>query len=126
VGSVAAVNQMGMAVDQARCDPAASAIGSLFRNECRWRVGGGAGINNAAIDGGDQAVIDQTEALARWRKRCKTASVPDAVDEGHDCHSPFLKRKLALRLFVYTYYSTPKLSRVSKASSGEACGRTVL
>ena len=43
------------------------------------------------IAGGDQAVIDQSEALARGRKRRKPAPVPDAVDEGHDVCGPFLK-----------------------------------
>jgi len=47
---------------------AAGAIGSLFRIERRWRVGGGTGINNAAVVRGNQAVIDQTETLANRRK----------------------------------------------------------
>ena len=88
VGAIAAIDQMGMAVDQAGRDPAAGAIDPLLGIERGRRVRGGAGIDDAAIAGGDQAVIDQTEALARRRKRRKTAAVPDAVDEGHDGCGP--------------------------------------
>jgi hypothetical protein len=63
-GTVAAIDQVSMTVDQARRDPAAFAVGSLLGIEARWRVGGGACIDDAASGGGDQAVIDETEALA--------------------------------------------------------------
>ena len=73
VRAIAAVDQMSMTVDQAGRDPAACAIGPLLCVERRWRIRSGARIDDAASLGGDQAVIDQTEALARRRKRCKTA-----------------------------------------------------
>ena len=79
-GAVAAMDKVGMAVDQARRDPAAVAVGSLFGFESGGGLGGGAGIDDAAAGGGDHAVIDQAEALAIRRKRCKTASVPDVID----------------------------------------------
>ena len=102
VGAIAAIDQMGMTVDQARRDPAAVAIDPLPRVERGRRVRGGAGIDDAAVAGGDQAVIDQTEALARRRKRCKTAPVPDAVDEGHDGCGPFPDAKLGIA-FICLY-----------------------
>ena len=64
VGAIAAVNQMGMTVDQARRDPAAGAIDPLPGIEAGGRIRGRAGIDDAAVAGGDQAVIDQTETLA--------------------------------------------------------------
>ena len=63
-GAVAAIDQMGMAVDQPGCDPTAVAVGSLPGIQRGRSVRGGACIDDAPIGGGDQAVIDQTEALA--------------------------------------------------------------
>ncbi len=47
-GAVAGMDQMGVAVDQARRDPAARAVDRLRRVEGR-RVGGGAGIDDPAV-----------------------------------------------------------------------------
>ena len=127
VGAVAAIDQMGMTVDQAGRDPAAGAIGPLLRVERRRRVRGGARIDDAAVVGGDQAVIDQTEALARRRKRRKTTAVPDVIDEGHDGCGPFPVR-CALgnsRLFVYTYYSAVEAVQSFADRREIECDRTV-
>ena len=79
-GAIAAIDQMGMTVDQPRRDPASFAVGPLLRLECRRCIRGGAGIDDAAAGGGDHSVFDQAEALAQRRKRCKATSVPNLID----------------------------------------------
>jgi hypothetical protein len=112
VGAIAAVNQMGMTIDQAGRDPAAAAIGPSPCIEGGWRVRGRTRIDDAAVVGGDQAIIDQAEALARRRKRRKTAAVPDVIDEGHAGCGPFpvlaLGKSVYLSIHIMARRSCPE------------------
>src|SRR5258707_8437407 len=108
-----------MAVDQPRRDPAAVAIGASPCIERGGRIGCRSGIDDAAIGGGDHPILDQAEALARRRQRCKTAAMPDVIDR---CHEPWGSSANAMRLrdapkdclFVYTYYRVRDLSSASR------------
>jgi hypothetical protein len=61
VGAVAAEDEMGVRIDQARRDPAAFAVDGFDGLE-GGRVGGGSGIGDAAADAGHDAVLDDAHA----------------------------------------------------------------
>ena len=76
VRAVAAVDDVGVAVDQAGRDPAAVAVDHVGRGE-----GGGlrfrAGIDDGAVARGDQPLLDDAEAIARHRREAR--ALPDAI-----------------------------------------------
>ena len=59
---------MGVAVDQARRDPAAGAVDCLNGGEC-WGIGTRAGIGDAAIARGDHTILDRADPIARHRRQ---------------------------------------------------------
>ena len=67
-GAIAAMDQMGVAVDQARRDPAAGAVDRLCGGEGR-RFNMGASIGDTAIARGDHAVLDRADPVARHRRQ---------------------------------------------------------
>lgn len=65
VRAVAAMDDVGVAIDQARRDPAAGAIDNVGRR-IGGRVGLRAGIDDVAAVRGDQALVDEAEAARSW------------------------------------------------------------
>ena len=61
MGAVAAIDEMGVAVDQTRGDPAPRAIDTLRRIGIRGEVGLGACEGDTAITHGDDAALDHPE-----------------------------------------------------------------
>ena len=74
--SVAGVDEMGVAVDQPRRDPAAGAVDRLGGIEGR-RIGNGAREQDAAILRGYDAIFDEAESVARHRR--KAGKLPQRV-----------------------------------------------
>ena len=63
--AIAAIDEMCMAIDQARRDPAAVAIDPFLRVERRRGVSRSSRVNDAAPSGSDDAVLDNAESRTR-------------------------------------------------------------
>src|SRR6185312_2773841 len=92
--------------------------------ERRGRIRGGARIDDAAVAGSDQAVIDQAEASALRRQRRKTAVVPDVIDRGHEAAAASAHGRLASPLICL--YILALRCPAFRAGPGGRCERTVL
>ena len=82
LGAVAAIDEVRMAIDQARGDPATLAVDRFPGIEAGRSVPGRTCIDDFPGIGCDQAVFDEAEPGKGWRERRKTAAVPDPIN----CH----------------------------------------
>jgi hypothetical protein len=88
VGAVAAVDEMGVAVDEAGCDPAAVAAHDVCGVEVGGRSCYGACVDDGSVAAGDEAIVDFTETGAIGGERREARVAPDSVT-AHD--RPFLR-----------------------------------
>ena len=95
VGAVAGMDEMGVAIDQARRDPAAFAVDDLRTGRRgRGKVRFGTGIGDFAAACGDGAALDDAQAGQAGGKRRKPGVAPDArprlrcLLSGHDFSVP--------------------------------------
>jgi hypothetical protein len=89
VRAVAAVNEVGVTVDEARRDPAALAIDPLPRVKTRRQFGCLSRKGDPPVNGGDGAALDGTEAVAAFGQREEAGIVPERV-EAHASHIPMI------------------------------------
>ena len=80
VRAVAAIDEMGVAIDQAGRDPAAFAIDPLDRVRIRRKIRLRAGIDNAAIARRDHAMLDLAEIGTVGAHRGEPGVMPDPVE----------------------------------------------
>ncbi len=80
LGTVAAVDEMGVAVDEARRDPAAGAVDALLRIEGGGCILGWACVDDLAAGLRDKPVLNETEPGPVGRKCRQTAVMPQMID----------------------------------------------
>jgi hypothetical protein len=79
--SIAAVNEVGVAIDQGGRNPAAFAIDDASAvTQCGRKLILGAGENNSPFARGDGSSLDDSESQLRWREGRKTGVEPDRVE----------------------------------------------
>lgn len=99
--AVADMDQMGMAVDQSRRDPAAFAIDRLGPARRRGQPGFRSGVQDASAARHDRALLDDAETGLRAGHGRQTRIAPDAHVRSAACQR--LRHSLASRLIANMY-----------------------
>ncbi len=78
MGAVAAVNQMGVRIDEAGGDAPAPAVDDL--GGIKWGCfGGSADVDDEPVTGGDDPILDDPETSGVGRDRRQPCIGPDAI-----------------------------------------------